>query len=521
MSQFLNRAIDFIRERCAATRADKDGALLSLAAHLFAIAESVPIHEGAAALADSNAKDPPFDSPAKILMEFRALQPPMAAQELYWRLVAALICLDRHLSRSREFDLPSWRTRLAEDCPINGEVVHWLRPASGTWMSKTRHSRRSQLMHGPQNSSPHPADCLGRLAMYWNTSRAPQLRPWREPFRRLPLIRDSGDDASNGGFRIALCPLLEGVHPQFLVKDSGRLFHALGPDCLVAKERLFPHLEELLITAASREIHLLALPELMIDREALHHLTTLLKARQNDLAPYGVIAGSFHSWPGEVAPGGSSFPANESLLLASNGQTLLKHQKRGKFRLSPQAVLQDEKTFPRRPEPFPKGIEEVVEAIQHEPEVEILETTLGRLAIVICADCIAPDYTNLKPFLMQIRPDLLIIVSMSPTTAPFVSTMDELAERGISSFFVNARQICKPGQLLAAAHLGIVEPAGAPPTRVRWRKGEPMPEVHHFGPDKEWQPISGSQDNPSHGVSWLGSNGHPLGLALDLGVHGS
>ena len=48
----------------------------------------------------------------------------------------------------------------------------------------------------------------------------------------------------------------------------------------------------------------------------------------------------------------------------------------------------------------------VLEGIEHEETLEILETSLGRIAVAICADCIVPNATSLRPALERAQPDL-------------------------------------------------------------------------------------------------------------------
>ncbi len=72
MSEFLKYVTGVVRQQSSAARADDDADLLNLAAHLFAIAASIPPHEGAAALADTTARPAPFFSIDQILKGFSA-----------------------------------------------------------------------------------------------------------------------------------------------------------------------------------------------------------------------------------------------------------------------------------------------------------------------------------------------------------------------------------------------------------------------------------------------------------------
>lgn len=72
---------------------------------------------------------------------------------------------------------------------------------------------------------------------------------------------------------------------------------------------------------------------------------------------------------------------------------------------------------------------------------------------------------------------------------------------------MNASCICNPSELLASGHLALFEPAGAPPTRFRWKKGESKAESAPFKPSETPPETVGLE------VDSL------LGLVVDLGVH--
>jgi predicted amidohydrolase len=362
--------------------------------------------------------------------------------------------------------------------------------------------------------------------MFWNVNQTwPRVEVRPPPAPYIPLIVESGRSAADRHrFRVALCPLLADAHPAFRITTDGQFFRALDPRSLQGRDALDGHLKRLLRSAVEEDVHLLVLPELMVDEEVREHLARLLRAaRARPIGaglhlPLGVVAGSYHIWPDGQDPA-TSAPANESRLVDLAGRSLLQHEKRGKFRVTRRQVKQLPHLFVQRPN---RILPEVVEGIVHGPVLEILETGLGRVALAICADCIAPDHTCLEPLFRELRPDLLIIVSMTPETRLFEELLERFAGIKIGCLFVNARCLCRgeDGQLLAAAQLALYEPEGAPPTRVRLRCGAAELEVRYYRPVdgmKGWRPLS--QVHGEIGVEWLGGSERRLGLVLDLGHH--
>jgi hypothetical protein len=215
------------------------------------------------------------------------------------------------------------------------------------------------------------------------------------------------------------------------------------------------------------------------------------------------VAGSFHEWPGGTTSA-EVLPYNEARLLDHTGQTLLKHQKKKGFRIHRSYVTPQ--FFPGfLPEQLPSGVSEVFEGIEDGSALAVLDTTLGRLALLICFDAIAADPEGGYEHLVQcLRPDLLLVVSMSPKTAPFEAFFNRMSEHWIGTLFVNAHCLCRPSEILASSNLALFELQGAPPTRAHWRKGEKA-ACAYFKP-------------PAPGPTGVAE--HPLlGLVIDLGVH--
>jgi predicted amidohydrolase len=532
MGRFLTDAVELLQAISRDLTDPRDDRAVDLAAHLFAVACRIPRECGSAPLAEP-AELPPLATFDDLLAAIHALAPDVDARTLYWTLVRGLQVLDRtwgHTLGGRDSLRRFTPLRKHKSCDLTGDVVHWLRPTPA--LRALRSDRRQLGGAGrPPQPAPHPADNLDRLGMFWNVHQGwPRIdtRP-PAPGPLPPLVAESGRGAAaRHAFRIALCPLIAEAHPVFRITADGRFFRASSPESIRGRDALHAHLDQALHSAIEEGVHLVVLPELQIDRATRRHLTALLSDPRTGRPdrglrlPFGVVAGSYHVWP-EGVDVAVDPPFNESLLYDQSGRVLLRHEKRGRFRITPLQI----QAAPDLREPVLPGVpaalldDEVIEGIQHGAIVEILETGLGRLAVAICADCIAPDHTCLEPLFRELRPDLLIIVSMTPETGLFEELLAKLARIGIGCLFVNARCLCRPedGQLLAAAHVSLFEPRGAPPTRVRWRCGQEEPEVRYYQPadgNKAWRPLSQAGES---GVAWLGGPATRLGLTLDLGCH--
>jgi hypothetical protein len=223
------------------------------------------------------------------------------------------------------------------------------------------------------------------------------------------------------------------------------------------------------------------------------------------------------------------------------------HHKKGRFRVISSKI--DPKLFADLSK---EGLrKEIFEDIRYGSELRLVETSLGRLVILICADAIAADDRGYLPLIRRLRPDLLLVVSMSAETEPFEAFAEEMSRHWIGTIFVNAHCILKEAQEaraareeretaarhiqafgepqhpeerrlpnLAAWNLALYEAEGNPPTLGRWRYGHD-PECFYFkkseqGP-KGWRSLSHDLDR--NGISLLLREDQTLGVVLDLGVH--
>jgi predicted amidohydrolase len=546
---FLLAAVDFVRRRALAAEGwEENLQFVDLAAHLFAIGSQLLLNEGSAPLMARQEDADNLAAPSSLqdlAAQLAQLPDDLDPYDLYQRLVAALVFIESVLAPepSNTPALRAWTDleifpvepesseRKEKDCSyrgIQGRVYHWIRPSSA--LGKLRSQRFEAVQSRPPEPSPHPGIYLHRLALYWDSD--PQLprmsRVAAEPDQLNPkherFIRTSGEEAARGCFRIALCPLTGPFHPRFGIADEeGRYFQALKEDAIEDHAALCRHLGEVLAAAEKQKVRLVVFPELTIDAAAREHLKHLLQQQQfNPRAKlFGVVAGSFHIWPDPLKT-----PANEAVLLDTSGNTVMLHQKKGRFRVERKYVT---KPF------FPEELEgrqisrEVFENISYGSELQIFDTSLGRLALLICADAIAADDRGYLPLVRRLRPDLLFVVAMTPETELFEAFAEEMSRHWIATVFVNASCICgkapppksRQRKNLVALDLALFETKGAAPTRARWRHGAQEPECYYFKPAsgrKGWRSLSKVPKEPS-GISLLSRDDPSLGLLLDLGAH--
>lgn len=536
---FLAAAIRLIREGARELEGwQKPMEFLPFAAHLFAAGTQLLLNEGSARL-----MEPLQPRAAEDLESLRAhlagLSESLGAPSLYQEIIEALITIESEFVRGKlEASLPPSTVLRPLTSPsyrgITGVVQHWLRPRSV--LGSLREARLRDAPSHPPDPAPHPGIYLDRLAFYWDSDpQLPGVRTVPSNWRTRRLYKDWEDrDSPLKPFRIALCPLEGPFHPQFSIDSKGAYFHARTDGPIQGSDELESCLDSVLDAAAEAGVHLILLPELTIDTKARECLQRALRVRsRRPSSLYGVVAGSFHVWDSELPPDGAIEPSpiNETLFLDHTGAPISTHCKKGRFRVPAAALKSLPALFPGgASDPHP----EIFENIRYGTELKILDTSLGRLALLICADAIFADDRGYLPVIRRLRPDLLLVVSMTPETEPFESFAEEMSRYWIGSVFVNAHCLLEkaaaamaqgglppPRANLAACDLALHQNAGCPPSRARWRFGQPEPEYFDFKPpkgkDKGWYSLSNFPG--SSGISFLRSTDRTLGLVVDLGLH--
>lgn len=356
----------------------------------------------------------------------------------YEALLAVLLACEADLADpARRAGLPP-STVLDAESGLAGTVHHAWKGA-GIWRQR-RHRRREDLGPGATSYELRPDDQLDHLWFAW--SRGEPLRYARLDRSRVSgrrVMTALGDGIERGTLRLALCPLSGVSGPRFRVTDDGDHFLAC-PEHAPSSEA---ELGAIVTAAREEEIGLLLFPELHVRPEELPAL--------DEVGAILTVAGSFHV--------GAAEARNRAPVLVDAGHRLWEHDKRGYFRVPGRVA--------HRGDPFvaPTGRvgPELCEDIVGGGPLTVLDTSLGRIAVVICADALESD--GYVRAIEDARPDLLLIVSMSPETAGFETRAQELERLGVSTLYVNAGP---RAALSALCWLAVEGSAELPPTRIRW-----------------------------------------------------
>lgn len=502
MADFIAEAIAVIRQQAQAVGSDENFESVHLAAHLFAVCSYLKEVRSDARMDDfSHARF--IASKAEALQRLSTMPATQTAYELYWHALSALVAIDNECTRASDPAEADRRDPFGTAVPltttlasipdgdavgVSGRVTHWVRPLS-RW-AELRASRRemaTQVMVYP----PSPQRQLRYLGMMWQRGEARSAMA--VPPGAPPRFRSRRDEH----FRLALCPLPGSFGPLFEVSAGGGTFSIDRANAYRNLEGLMSHLDRLIQDVREHHLNWLVLPELMITPELRAHLKQAVNETPGLL---GMVAGSYHIWRE-----GAELPWNESAVLDSRGTEIWVHEKRGYFRLTPhQVTILAEASLFRLPLPSLQG--QVCEGIERGAHLRFLDTTLGRLVVLICADVLAPDaYQDL---LDRVQPDLIFVVAMSEKTAGFEQFATEMEKQGAGTLLVNAATGCGTDEILALAYLGVPEPPHAPPSHLRWRNGHGI-EFFDFRSLKKWLPLP----SPSRAASLLPEG---RGLVIDL-----
>ena len=432
---------------------------------------------------------------------------------------------------------------------LSGVVEIWFKSPSN--LRRLRRLRNGDRSEGPPSPPFDPSHATERVGYYWHSSdsRFPRAVPIPRKVTSLhpsrssrSFVQQSRFDLQRGRFRIGLCPLLRNCHPVFAIESNSFAIDRRTP--FHNPEQLMRHLDAILECAAAQEIHLLVLPELAVPTsvspddpaaaiyDVRGHLVRKLRESADHANPspypYGVIAGSFHTWRKE-----DSAPVNESVFVNRVGASMLQHYKRGRFRVTPKQVAAAQGLFSSIPGDLERRTEEILEGIRYGDELQFFDAGIGRLAVLICADVIAADANGYLNVVERLRPDLVFIVAMTPETADFEAVADILATHEIGTIFVNARCVVQSRgeSCLAFGNLALFESARntAPPSRLRWSmapahsangSGAVIDQLQYF----EWSRAARGWNNvpvgneARYGASWLEIGGAKAGLVVDLGL---
>lgn len=248
------------------------------------------------------------------------------------------------------------------------------------------------------------------------------------PGRRWALV-----DATLERFRIALFPLEGDYFPLFRVTTPPP---ALGPDTPAFRgmEALYVDLEKALAACASERITLAVFPELMVPTPARDWLIQRLRGEGAE-HPLAVVAGS--RW---VEEEGRRY--NEATWIDRTGRTIGVHRKRGLFGMRV-SDLQELGT-PGTP-PGPHADERVNESITLGETLSVLETAVGRIGVLICADLLDSSAGYRTLLHASAHLDVLVVVSLTMNSVEFHTVAAELHRVGTTTVFVNAGHLVVRG----------------------------------------------------------------------------
>jgi len=484
---------------------------VSLAAHIYAVMDQLVASKKPPQVPPQGHSSPTLKIKLDELGEFLSGVNRRNLNSAYWDLHHALSVIDGTLERGA-----SWTATVELQRPLVGWIYVWSkRPSQLRAMQGALRESAVASNVLPWSPPPEPNASLRniRLFRYREGDKCTASMPFHD-IGRFRLLGERLPE-SDWGFRVALCPLRGTFHPHFELGEG--IFRVKRTDPMRDSDLLASHLTRVIEQAGEMGIHLLVFPELTIDQSARKHIGLLLK-RSRGQFPYGVVAGSFHIWKGEGSSEDGGPPFNESLLLERSSH-LLTHHKRGAFVLRTRVL--DKGFFPDASSNDVVG--ELVEDIQRGWRLEFLETRFGSMAVLICADLTDPDAEGYVGVVQKLRPDLLVVVSMSNETEEFQAKAQEMYKYGLGTLIVNASCICpsraKEGATpcLAMAHLGLHQLPGAPPVFVRWRADNSTVERWSYDQQpKHWVEVDLTQTNL---VSWLDVAEEKAGLVLDFGVY--
>jgi predicted amidohydrolase len=420
-----------------------------------------------------------------------------SATQLFRALAKVLSFLDSFIDPNTlldESDQEIALESLQEGPPVlRGTVQVWLREPPLLKRLRDRQQRPSADEPGHQAMKYFSLtrSQLRCLSFYLTALDRPDVMPVPNRIERerdawQPLALNSAKFAEQGDLRIALCPLQGPWRPQFQLVEGDEETNFVALPQVKEGEALRQHLDTILEEVQRRRIHILVFPELSLDEDTRCYLAERLRNLRPKNPLLAVITGSFHVWQKERT---DLQPFNQAVVWDGRGQPLWEQRKQGRFRLESWqiALPQTRAFFPAMKVP-PAG--PVTEGIRRGGELAVVETALGRLALLICADALEDEqgYVELAG---RVQADLVFIVAMTPKTKQFDEARSRFVKEGIGVILVNTACTCRAGHKhtgeMALIDLSLQESGDLPPTRWRWR----------IGADPEWLQHRSSEERGS------------------------
>ena len=503
--------IEIVRPEAVSTR-NQQQELIRLGAFLFAGCRKLVEEDNSSATGFSIAPD--RWSLGQALHQLTILNSKLDNSGLFGKFLSALLSIDESFSPSRSDPHP-YHPAIAETFTnlatandregiLRGIVYHWVNMPSA--LRLRRKADRSTV--GAHYFRDSVTSHLNNITFFKPDRDLPMLHSIRHSLlpRRSQLDR-SDRLLAGGDFRVALCPLIGSWYPVFEVPKGvrPRAFRALEDNSIANEPDLRHHLDLLIDAAIADDIRVLIFPELSIDHPQRSLLEKHLLERDSKLL--AIFAGSFHTTH-------RPRPFNEAAVIDASGFVYWKHRKNSHYSVS---FGEDVGKF------FPKEKEAVLSAempefINYGTTLSFLDTPIGRIVLLICTDAICEHELGYLPLIFKIRPELVIVLSMSEVTRDFRGFVERMARHAIGVIFVNAACVCAShrGVDLALVDLAFTQVRDSLPNRWRWPANGDAPEWYDYN-KHIWTALTPAQEDLKNFGAWrLCGQGQVLGLVLDL-----
>ena len=408
---------------------------------------------------------------------------------VFFRLLELMIHLDDRLGYIKTAPPTDESEVFKGSDGLQGFILHWkpwaeMNPEQPRSLSlrKLAEERREKKNGAPiHNDLMDPVDFLKHVFMIDLTTIEPTCNIRIIDLNHFGPNEKWADTLSEGlakgKFKIAFCPMhqekapLKDLKTCFIAEmfhdanggnpNSG-IFYADTTRPSLDQNEISTYIQELFDELKEEEVDLVLLPELMVASPTLEQIKDILKQQSySSHIIKGVVAGSFHHY--EPVEGESPL-VNQAEFLNQYGDSVSVHLKTYQFHMALSDFERfsetDKQHITSKPPKENKLVtsrdqNKVFEYIRKGNCLNVLETSLGRLSFVICADAI--HNPQLIKLCRVARLDALFILAMSSKTSKFDSVQQaDFDAYGINGFFVNTSPYCGPNENLAYFH-GVLE----------------------------------------------------------------
>jgi len=273
-------------------------------------------------------------------------------------------------------------------------------------------------------------------------------------------------------------------------------FRVDASDPVAPSHALEEHLKRLFVRVQEASVDIVVLPELSVQAESWDMISELTQGSGLSL----VVAGSTH-----VEAGDPPALYNRIPVLDNRGRQVWTHDKRGRFAIQARhwATMQAQQRAPEficADSPQVESSGRLHEANQAGHVLHLFDTSLGRIAVLICADALDP--MGFRRLVEDTQIDLLLLPSMSFEVGPFFDFAEQLRGARTTTLYVNAGCALvqqAPEQIVTSAFACLPfrgHPGGAP-NRVAWdgrtgalyryRPGQPLDDNQQIAESEAFQ----------------------------------